>query len=263
MVLIRFGSSNAEKISSLGSIPLPRVYDTMNSLSKRGLVSISKTRPQTFNIINLKRFFEILKSDEKKKIEEKIKSIEDISSKFFKSITLLPTQKLESEEDALYFTKRRVNVGETWDEIQNEAKNEFLVFAGDLSWINSKYSEVSKMIKRGIKYKIIWFKPIKEVIPNVRKALRSGAELRFYNDTANELRGIIADAKKVYLIQKMPKAGVDLSNLKEGVGWSEETADYTGVLINSKIMSKILREYFYLLWEKSTTAEKFLQKFGK
>ena len=67
MVLVKFGNSDANKISSIGNIPLPRVYDTMENLSKRGLISISKTRPQTFSIINLKKFFEILKIDEKGK----------------------------------------------------------------------------------------------------------------------------------------------------------------------------------------------------
>ena len=67
MVLVKFGNSDANKIASIGSIPLPRVYDTMDNLAKRGLISVSRTRPQTFSIINLKRFFDILKLDEKKK----------------------------------------------------------------------------------------------------------------------------------------------------------------------------------------------------
>lgn len=263
MVLVRFGKSDANKISSIGNIPLPRVYDTMNNLAKRGLVSVSKSRPQTFSIINLKGFFEILKSDEKKKMEEKIKSIDDISSKFFESISSLPTTKFNIVKDDLFLTKRRVNIGEMWEEIQNEAKREFLVFAGDLSWVNVRANDISKLVKKGLKYKILWSKSIKEVVPNVKKALRSGAELRCYNDPSNDLRGIVADGEKIYLIQKIPKAGVDVSVLKEGVHWSEENADYTGIIVNSNLMSKIMRDYFYLLWEKSMPAEKFLQKFKK
>jgi len=264
VVLIKLGKSNAEKISSAGSIPLPRVYDTMDSLAKRGLISVSKTRPQTFEIINLKRFFDILKSDEKRKIEEKIKSIDDISSKFFKIISLLPTVKVDAErEDDISFTKRRINVGEIWDEVQNEAKREFLVFSGDLSWITLGANDINKIIKKGIKYKILCFKPVKEVIPNIRKAIKSGAEIRCYNDYSNELRGIIADNKKIYIIQKKLKPGVDVSNLKEGIRWSEEIADYTGMIFDSKLIAKVFRDYFYLLWEKSIPAEKFLQTFKK
>jgi len=262
LTLIRFGRCSAEKVSSISNIPLPRVYDTMNSLAGRGIISISKTRPQTFEIINLKKFFDILKSDEKRKIEEKIKNIDDISSQFFKTISSLPTTKLDTEkEDTVSFTKRRINIGEIWNEVQNEAKKEFLVFAGDLSWINLRASDINKIVKKGIKYKILWFKPVKEVIPNIRKALRTGAELRCYDDYSNELRGIVADGKKVYLIQKTPKPGIDVISLKEGIHWSEEIADYSGMMLNSRIMAKVFRDYFYLLWEKSMPAEKFLQKF--
>lgn len=264
MVLIKFGKSNADKISSIGNIPLPRVYDTMNSLAERGITSVSKTRPQTFEIINLKKFFDILKLDEKRKIEERIKNIDVVSSEFFKTISSLPTTKLDIEnEDIVSFTKRKINTEEIWNGIQNEAKKEFLVFAGDLSWVHLRANDIKKLVKKGIKYKILWFKPIKEVIPNVIKAIKTGAELRCYDDYSNELRGIIADGKKVYLIQKTPKPGVDLSNLKEGVHWSEEIADYTGMMLNSKILSKVFRDYFHLLWEKSIPAEKFLQKFEK
>jgi sugar-specific transcriptional regulator TrmB len=262
LTLIRFGKCNAEKISSISNIPLPRVYDTMNSLADRGIISISKTRPQTFEIINLKKFFDILKFDEKRKIEEKIKNIDVISSQFFKTVSLLPSTRFDIEkDDIISFTKRKVTTEEIWNDIQNEAKKEFLVFAGDLSWIDLRANYINKLVKKGIKYKIIWFKPIKEVVPNVKKALKTGAELRYYDDYSNELRGIIADGKKVYLIQKKPKPGIDVSNLEEGVHWSEEIADYTGMMVNSALMSKIFRDYFYLLWEKSIPAEKFLKKF--
>lgn len=263
MVLIKFGKCNAEKISSLGNIPLPRVYDTMASLAKRGLVSVSKTRPQNFSIINLKKFFEILKADEKRKIEERIKIMDDIFSKFNKSISLITTTKPDLEsEDVISFTKRRLNVGEIWDSVQSETKKEFLVFSGDLSWIDLRAKEISKIVKSGIKYKILCFKPIKDILPNLKKAAKTGAELRCYNDFSNELRGIVSDGKKVYLIQKKLKPGVDV-NIKEGERWTEEIADYTGIILESKIIAKVFRDYFYFLWEKAIPFDKCLQEIKK
>lgn len=262
MVLVKFGNSDANKISSIGNIPLPRVYDTMGNLAKRGLVSISKTRPQTFSIINLKKFFEILKIDEKRKIEEKIKSIDNISSKFLKTVSLLPTVKYEesNNDTTLTFTKRSINIEEIWNQIQSETKKEFLVFAGDISWINRRADEIKKLTNKNVKYKIIWFKCIKEVVPNVKKALKVGAELRCHNDYSNSLRGIISDSNKIYLIQKLPKPGLDV-NVKIGTLWNEDFANYTGTLVTSSIIAKVFKEYFYFLWQKSMPAEEFLKKF--
>jgi len=261
MALVKFGNSDANKISSIGNIPLPRVYDTMENLAKRGLISISKTRPQTFSIINLKKFFEILKIDEKRKIEEKIKNIDNVSSKFLKSVASLPPVKYEASNNdtTLTFTKRSINVEEIWNQIQSETKKEFLVFAGDISWINRRANEIKKLTKKNIKYKIIWFKCIKEVVPNVKKALKAGAELRCYNDYPNSLRGIISDSNKIYLIQKLPKPGLDV-NAKVGALWNEDFANYTGTLITSDIIAKVFKEYFYFLWQKSISTEEFLKK---
>jgi len=263
--LVRFGKCSAEKISSAGSIPLPRVYDTMNTLAERGLISISKTRPKMFEVVNVKSFFDILKNDEKRKTEEKIKSIDDISSQFLKLISSLPTEKYVVNEDdaSLTFIKRGINVGDAWDQIQNETKKELLVFAGDLSWVNSRTKFIRELTRKGVKYRIIFFKCIKEVVPNVKKAINNGAELRCYNDPSNDLRGIVSDSEKIYLVQKILKSEAGTRKIKEGSHWSESFADYTGIVLTSKLISKIFKDYFYLLWEKSSTSNDFLKKLKK
>jgi len=262
IVLIKFGKSDADKISSIGSIPLPRVYDTMKSLAERGLVSISRTRPQTFDITNLRKFFDILKFDEKRKIEDRIKNIDGISTQFFKVISTMPPLKYEeaSNSDALTFTKRGSNVEEMWKQLHAETKKEFLVFAGDVSWINRRANEVKNLVKKdSIKYKILSFKCNKEILPNLKKALKVGAEVRCLDDYSNDLRGIISDTRKIYLIQKIPKPGMNVK-IKEGALWNEEYADYTGMLITSGIIAKVFREYFYFLWSKAVTPDEALKK---
>jgi len=253
LTLIRFGKCSAEKISSIGEIPLPRVYDTMSSLAEKGLVSISKTRPKTFKIVNIKRFFDILKVDEKKKIEDKIKHIDNISSQFLETVSSLPVENIETDKDDLMLTvtRRGINIRDVWDQVQDETKKEVLVFAGDLSWVHSRAKYVKKLTKRGLKYKVLWSKPIKELVPNVRKALNSGAQLRCYEEYSTKLRGIISDGERVYLIQKIVKPGTD----------PEASTDYTGIMLTGKLIAKVFRDYFHLLWEKALPADKFLKKF--
>ena len=260
LALIKLGKATAEEISYAGEIPLPRVYDTMNSLAKRGLITVSKTRPQTFTITDFKRFFDILKTDEKMKFDKKMDEIENVSSDFFKLVNSIEkVEQSDMKEDILSYT-RRANVGEVWDDIQKGTKKEFLIFAGDLSWIGSRTAEIKKLIKKGVDYRILWSKKLKEVAPNVRKAMKLGIKLRCYNDPSNRLRAIISDGEILYIIRKNPKPGVSTKELKEGSKWSEDIADYSGVLIKSSVISKAFRDYFYLLWEKSLTAEDFLKK---
>jgi sugar-specific transcriptional regulator TrmB len=263
LALIRFGRCSADKISSAEDIPLPRVYDTMSSLVKRGLVAVSRTRPQTFRITDFKRFFKILKADEKRKTEKKINEIDNISSKFMKlSNSMKIAEPKEEKEDILSYSREK-NINEVWEEIQKQTKKEFLVFAGDVSWVGSKSKEIKRLIKKGVRYRVLWSKPIKEAVANVRKALKLGVELRCYNDPSSDIRAVIADGKKISLIRKRLKHGMELKDVKKPSYWSEDIADYTGVLIVSEMVSKVFRKYFYLLWENSTPAENFLKKFKK
>ncbi len=263
LALVRFGKSRADKISSAEDIPLPRVYDTMSSLVKRGLVAVSRTRPQTFMITDFKRFFNILKNDEKRKTEKKIRNIDKISSSFMKlSNSLKIAEPKEEKEDILSYS-REMNINEVWEEVQNQTKKEFLVFGGDLSWISSRSKDIKKLIKKGVDYRVLWSKPLKEIMPNVRKALKLGIKLRCYNDASSKLRAIISDGKKISLIRKTLKPGVDAGDMREPPFWSEDIADYSGVLIISEMVTKVFRDYFYLLWESSTPADKFLKKFKK
>jgi sugar-specific transcriptional regulator TrmB len=261
LALVRFGKCSADKISSAEDIPLPRVYDTMSSLVKRGLVAVSKTRPQTFRITDFKRFFSILKIDEKIKAEKKIKQIDSISSKFMKlANTMKIAEPKEEKEDILSYS-REMNINNIWEVIQNQTKREFLIFAGDLSWINSRSKDIKKLIKKGVKYKVLWSKPLKKIVPNVKKALKIGVDLRCYNDASSDLRAIVSDGKKISLIRKRLKPGVDIKVTEKPQFWSEDIADYTGVLVISDLIAEVFRKYFYLLWENSMTANDFIKKF--
>lgn len=263
LALVRFGKSRADKISSAEDIPLPRVYDTMSSLVRRGLVAVSRTRPQTFIITDFKRFFNILKNDEARKTEKKIREIDNISSNFMKlSNSLKIAEPKEEKEDILSYS-REMNINEVWEEVQNQTKKEFLVFGGDLSWISSRSKDIKKLIKKGIDYRVLWSKSNKEILPNVRKALKLGIKLRCYNDASSKLRAIISDGKKISLIRKTLKPGIDVGDMIKPPFWSEDIADYSGVLIISEMVTKVFRDYFYLLWESSMPADKFIKKFKK
>jgi sugar-specific transcriptional regulator TrmB len=263
LALIRFGKCSADRISSAEDIPLPRVYDTMSSLAKRGLVAVSRTRPQTFMITDFKRFFKILKSDEKRRSEKKIREIDKVSSKFMKISNSIKIAKPKEEKGDILSYSREMNISEVWEETQNQTKKEFLVFAGDISWVSSRSKDIKKLIKKGVDYRVLWSKPFKEVVPNVKKSLKLGIKLKCYNNPSSDLRAIISDGKKISLIRKTLKHGIDVKKLKKELRWSEDVADYSGVLIISGMISKVFRDYFYLLWESSTPAEKFLKKFKK
>src|SRR3989344_5815055 len=197
VVLVKNRKCTAERISNLGDIPLPRVYDTMEELAKRGLVVISKSRPQTFQAIDPKRFFDVLKEDEKKRFNESTKTIDVASKEFMKGIsTMIRQPETEETEESIAYIKRRINVGHFWKRLESEVKKEFLVFAGDLSWVGPQNSAIKKLIHDGIDYKVLSAKPDSSLSTNIRKATKTGVDLRF-NKTVGGLRAIVVDGRSV------------------------------------------------------------------
>ncbi len=259
LTLVRRGSLSADNVSSISNIPLPRVYDTMASLSKRGLVIVSKTRPQIFRVTNPSQIFNILRDDEKRKMEENLKEIESVVPQFLSSIkNHKQKEKGAASEEILAYLNRRANTGKLWEDMQSEAKEEFLIFAGDLSWGEQRLKDIKKLTKSGVSYKIIWSKSSAKVLKNAKKIRAIGAELRF-SDSINSLRGIIADGKKVLVIQKIPKSAEDTSQIKEGEPWTEKEADYTSIIITNKLIAEVFRKYFYSVWDHAIPIERLLK----
>lgn len=258
LVLLMYGNSNAEKISSLGAIPLPRVYDTMGSLAERGLISISRTRPQVFRAINPKRFFDLLKEDEKRAFQKRLKEIDSIAPEFLKLMSSLPTFITKEEED-LAFVRKRINLEKYWSDFHSQAKHEILVFAGDLSWVNKTENLIKKTLKKGIKYKILWCKASKDVARNVRILKKLGIEAKYTPDF--NFRGIIIDENKISIVQTAPKPGAKIEEVKMMASEAENHANFGAIIINNKLITNIFKNYFLLLWESATNIEKFLKKF--
>jgi sugar-specific transcriptional regulator TrmB len=259
LALLSHGSLTADKVSSAAHIPLPRVYDTMKSLAERGLISVGRTRPQAFTAVDPKRFFALLKEDEQRKLNEKLHKIDSITPQFMGMIEKMP-QVTVSELEPIAFIKRRINVGKSWIEVQDDAEREFMVFAGDLSWLDERIDSIKRTIKRGVRYRVMWTRPLQELAPFIRKALRIGVELRLMESDylrENKLRALVCDTRKVYIIKKIQRAEADS---KPGKSGSEEIADYSGILLNDPMIAEVFRNYFNELWTKAVPADKWLQR---
>lgn len=254
--LIKYGAMTAEKISARAGIPLPRVYDTMGGLAGRGLIFVSKTRPQTYKVNNPKKIFELLKSDEKKKMQERLKNIESVVPQFLDVLSKVPKPTEPETEEVMAYIKRKVNMEMLWFEAHSRAKKDILIFAGDLSWATKTSSLIKKMLKKGIKYRILWCKASKDVVPNVKKLARLGVELRYQPEIGN-LRGFIVDGRKVSLAETATGHAPRMLKPKT----SEES--YTTIIITNRTIVDVLHKYFQALWKGSMPADRFLKRYRK
>jgi len=236
ITLLSYGKCTADRVTSISGIPLPRVYDTMNTLVKRGFVSVSKTRPEIFRAIDPNRLFMILEEEEQKKMQKRVKEMKTVMPQLMKQIKKMNNDKPEEKEEVLAVMKKRVNLHKDREEFHNIAKKEILVFAGDMSWVKNVEDLVKQATKRKVKYNIIYSKKGKNVTANANKFKKLGAKVKYYHDTGGN-RCIIFDNKVVSLITKKYKTSGD--------------SEYAVITINNPKIADVFTRYFYAIWDKA------------
>ena len=194
VTLFRLGFATAEQISEAGSIPLPRVYDTLTELQKKGFVLISKTRPKKFKPIEpdraLKSFLDIQRSEydsQLLKLKSNIPNLIDVLTALEKTVS-------SDEEWNIWHTEKRTNVVKTLQDQEMSAKKEILIFAGDMSWFNESENMFKKVIKRGIAIKLLMNRARSKNTGNiVKRARKIGIKVK--DNYTGQLRGQIVDNK--------------------------------------------------------------------
>ncbi len=236
IALISSGRCTADRVSSLAGIPLPRVYDTMNSLAKRGFISVSKTRPEVFSAIDPKRLFEILEDEERKSMEERVGQLKDLMPQILKQVKKMEMNSPEETGEILAVVKKRVNLRKDREDFHNAAKKEIIVFAGDMSWVRNVEDLVRSAIKRKVRYQVIFSKKGKSIMSNANRFKRLGAKVR-YSPDIGELRCIIFDRRLVSIVLKKYRT----------TGESE----YSVVNIDHPLIADVFAKYFYILWDRA------------
>jgi len=236
ITLLSFGSCTADKVTSISGIPLPRVYDTMNNLAKKGFISVSKTRPEIFRAVDPERLFEILEEEEEKKMNERVKELKNVMPQLLKHMKKLDQGNKEDPEEVLAVVKKRVNMRKDREQFHSMAKDEILVFAGDMSWVKTAEDLIRDIIKKKVKYSVIFSKKTKIAMENAKRFKKLGAKVR-YNPNSNELRCLIIDKKIVSVVTKQ-------------YGTVSE-AEYGMINISNPLIAEVFSKYFSCLWEEA------------
>ncbi|MBN2203231.1 MAG: TrmB family transcriptional regulator [Candidatus Aenigmarchaeota archaeon] len=233
--LLKLGIATAEQISSIGKIPLPRVYDTLSELQKKGFVLISKGRPKKFRAQQPKKALENLIDLKKITFDKNLKIMKKDSKVLVSSLSKMPTEKMEKNTSDIWFTEKRNNISNILDEQKEVAKDEVKIFAGDLSWISENAKLIENILKKGIKIKALVHEPESEDWKNnIKLAKKVGIMLKVgYIGT---IRGHIIDGKTISIATKS----------KNQLNGTQE--EYELVTSNNPALVEALKENFEFWW---------------
>ncbi len=218
LALLNHGVLTAEKISSVGNVPLPRVYDTMKSLLSKGMAMVSHTRPKTYRAQKPHVAIRNLVKSAKSSMEDAIIKLESDSRKILRElVTIKPSGHVrENSIWSLYSN------GSLYSDKLNEAKEECLIL-GEAEIRNNL--ELLKMLcKKGVKIGVLLDNNSAKLAPLVRK---SGAEVKL---TKLGINGVIIDKKYAHIVHKTYEKLYDV------------------LVVDHPTLVNCVREYFLTLW---------------
>ena len=237
LILTQYGVCTADDVSRLANIPLPRVYDTLGQLEKKGFVMTTKTRPQKCKALDFKESYSNFLDNKKKMVESEINTLKqkvtEINDDLFSSNKL---NKPKKEELRLWSMKGKKNLVNMKRDYLKKAKKEILMFTGDASFINEDFELLKNIMKNGVKTKILMREPLNE---DVKESLERLSELgtKIKSGFEGSLRGFIIDNSAIIIMLKYGK--------NEGI---EAQLSYEGIIVNNPLFVKSLIDYFKLAW---------------
>jgi len=248
VTLLKLGIATAEQISNVGNIPLPRVYDTLVELQRKGFVLISKSRPKKFKAMLPQKALKSLIDIKKKNYDNKIKEMKNSTRNIIKILSKVQSVRTtEKRKYDLWSTERRKNITKTLDEQKKLAKKEILIFSGDMSWIKETMPTIKQTIKKGIKIRAITHEPKTDVwLKNIKLAKKIGIDIR--TGYKGFMRGHIVDDKIVSIAMK--QFGKELNIAGSGKPGSDILLKYELMTSDNPVLVKSLKENFEFWWNK-------------
>ncbi len=163
-------SASAQQILKGSAVPQGRVYEVLNSLSKKGIIQIHPGAPKLFSIKEIKSSLSSYLNAKKAEIEEKISSLDKIELK--------PKVYLKENHRSVEIIIGREEHLNKVIEFRNSAKKELLQVAPSFVGTFASALALEKALQRGVKVKVITYALTSENRRMAKILLEHGGELR-------------------------------------------------------------------------------------
>jgi len=224
LTLLRIGNSKSRKIAKESGVSYGRIYEILDKLEEKGLVTIIPTKPKTFDAIDPKIAFDLLLKREEDKLYKLKKEIDSLK---------VPDKSVSSvEEDKTLVLKGKQKQISMISEMHERAKKEILLIPGVYKPTIARNIATLRALNRGVKMK----KLIRKVNPENFNILKESAKLgeKIKKTYLPGLRLIVTDDKEAMISIVNPK-----------------TKDRISIYTTNKEFAKSISVFFNSIWESS------------
>jgi len=235
LTLLKFGSLNARMVSDKSKVPYGRIYDTVNELRRKGLISVIQGKIKLYKVVDPNITIKNI-------LEERKKLLTELQEKIDEETKKIKIEKPEEKlEEKLTITSGRKSILNTVMNFFDTAKKEVLsITTYEVS--PSFLRHVFRAIKRGVKAKTIVTLVSEKNLALIKEGMKRGDKLKYY--LVPGLRLAIVDKEKAIVSVVNPLNKEDRVN----------------IMIDSKDFADSLANYHDLLWEKAMDIKILLKK---
>jgi len=224
LALLRLGRTKSKELSKESNVSYGRIYEILDKLEERGLVSSLPTTPKTFEAINPKISFKRIlnkKTEELTKLKKEIKQLKLPSKK-------MPA-KFEDRTSVIHGKQKQIQL---INELKERATKEILSIPGTYEAKTPTKVASHRALQRGVKIRRL----LRAVTPDnklrVKENLKLGEQIR--QKTLTGLRLQIIDKKEAIISIVEPK-----------------TKNRISIHTTNKDFASSMAIFFESLWETS------------
>jgi sugar-specific transcriptional regulator TrmB len=233
----------AEDVAHLTSIPITRVYGTLEQLMQKGFARIVQSRPKRFHAMppaEAKRYY---LTQLRRGFEQNIRSIEEIMRTLQNQVEPLYVEShlQVSAEELLEPLENLQKMEKRTSEYIMNASNEVIISTALFSWLPKIKVQLKSALKRGVKLKVLMQLPNSQVGKHLNELIGLGGQIRDTREPWHPVRGtLIDDADLAFVI------------------WAAEETErhwnpivYTPNHTKNPGLIRIFRESFLYRWENA------------
>jgi sugar-specific transcriptional regulator TrmB len=243
LALLKSRELTAEEISKMTSVPITRVYGTLEQLMQKGFARIVESRPKKFHAISpeeakreyltqLRRNFETNLLTMEETMRDLQRQVEPIYVE--SHLQVKAEELLESLEDLRVMEQRT-------SEYVQEASKEVLISTALFSWLPKLKPQLRNVLAKGVSVKILMQVADSQVKRHLDDLRDMGAQIRDTPDPWHPVRGTLVDNRDLIFVI-----------------WAAEEAErhwnpivYTPNHTKNPGLIRIFRESFLYRWSDS------------
>ena len=230
LALLKADKVTAYQLGKISRIPSGRIYDVVDSLVSKGIVSVLPGTPRLIKAVDPRICLKALLDKKDRKWKKEVSQLNH----------LIKNLETKQEKDTVSLSKGIDTYYQNCIEFYGKAKKELLFIAGRLTPAKKGIDVVTPtrlMVKRGVKIKFIV--PIdKYNLKIAKKIIRLGVKVRNYPVKNFKIHIVDGTYAMITIVNK------------------NNSNDRTLIKINQKESVQTLRQMFLSLWEKSKEIEK-------